>query len=534
MSRFFKKHLFSVFLFFILLTLTGCQPEQINSSDFTDTITSPDIDTNLNQKTFESCLADPSVDACIFWKNPVAQNQGPFPSGSDITDILRNLQTYGVHISNTLVQLVDSYTNQFRQPFRGEGYDQRYGFQDDNSIIKLEEVKVSDQDSIIIGLQPHGVSLLTGFANFPKQKSPDHKKGYVSHRDAVQSDESRVFLQNDSYDVTINYKGIERAFRQDDDSWKFEYGESNHSVVQVMTYYYLIYQMIWMQENAGGWYPVNENITVVALDEETKNNAYWSPLENTISLGFICDSNLPFQILKDITCDFKMEIGLSAEITLHEAGHANFYHAKKNQTLTSEDFCNYHTNCEGESICQNTNGDEKTPVCCSEVKGCFFAIDEGQADFHASVIFPESPQIGEAVLNDVDGLRCQSDSSIHRNPESNADKTASQIFYQCNQEVSGEVHNMGMLYSSIWWSLYTHPSANQQEIMNLFTNHLPLITSDDNFETAGHRILNLDQLLYSGKYSSIITSEFQKRGLTPQANVQAQAFNNKTNSIIGF
>ncbi len=521
MSHFSKYSLFMIPFFIVFIT--GCQQGQIDPEyPFNDLkMTTNYIHINLDRESSESCLTDSSMDACIFWKNPVEQNQGPLSDHLDITDVLQSLQTYGVDINDSLVSSTSSYTGQFQQPFRGEEYNQESNFQDDNSIIELEEIPVSGQNSIIIGLQAHGISILTGSSQFPtRQRNFVDNSSRRLYRNVLQSNESGVFLQNHSYDVSIDYKGVERVTRRDDGSWRFEYGDSDHSIVQVMTYYYLMHQADWMQENAGGWYALNKNINVIALDEDVKNNAHWNPLENTISLGFICDSNLPFQILRDVTCDFKMEIGLSAEITLHEAGHANFYHSKaNNQVITSEEFCRSHTNCEGTSICQDTDESKKS-VCCNDARGCYFAIDEGLADFQSSVIFSESPQIGEAIVNDIDGLKCPSDLSIHRNPEVNIDKTADQIFYQCDQEASGKAHNMGMLYSSIWWSLYTDSSVNQQEIMNLFTNHLPLITSDDNFETVGHRLLNLDQLFYTGKYSNIITSEFQKRGLTPQAVVE--------------
>ena len=530
MSRFSIEnlHIF-IFLFvfsaFFLIFVTGCQPEQINSEGFynglPDTMRTGELNINLGEVTPGSCLTDSSVDACIFLKNPVAQNQAALSDYSDITDILRRLQTHGVHISDTLVQLANLYTNSFGQPFGGGRYAQELGFQDDDSIITLEEVKLSDQNSIIIGLQPHGISVLTDSTNFPERQ-----RNFVDTRNipneeydknVFEPDEGKVFLQNHSYDVTLNYNGIERASRQEDGSWKFEYGISDYSVVQVMTYYYLMHQVNWMQENGGGWYALNKNINVIALDEEVKNNAYWSPLENTISLGFVCESNLPFQILRNVTCDFKMEVGLSAEITLHEAGHANFYHSRASQVVASEEFCSSHTNCEGVSICQ-VGEEEDTSVCCSDTRGCYFAIDEGLADFQISVISPDAPQIGETLANDINGIKCPSDESIYRNPETNVDITTGQMFYQCNQNAHGRVHDMGMLYSSIWWSLYNHPSADQREIMSLFTNHLPLVTSNDNFETVGRRILNLDGVLYSGKYSSIITSEFEKRGVTPQVN----------------
>ena len=520
MSRFSIENL-SIFLFssFFLIFVIGCQQEQINSEDFYDgllgTMTAGELNVNLGQTTPETCLTDPSVDACIFLKNPVAQNQMAISSHLSLTDALRDLQTHGVHINN-LVQLGDLYA----VPFDGERYVQEPDFQGDNSLIALEEVKLSDQNAIIIGLQPHGISVLTDSTSSPNRQSNFVDTKSISdeyERDAFGLDEGKVFLQNHSYDVTLNYDGIERVFRQEDGSWKFEYGASDHSVVQVMTYYYLMHQMDWMQENGGGWYALDKNIEVIALDENTRNNAYWNPLENTIGLGFVCESNLPFQILRNITCDFKMEVGLSAEITLHEAGHANFYHSRASQITASEEFCRSHTNCAGVSICQA--GEEEASVCCNDTRGCFLAIDEGLADFHASVIFPDAPQIGEAIVNDIDGLRCPSDSSLHRNPETNLEATTGQMFYQCNQNAHGGVYGMGMLYSSIWWSLYTHPSANQREIMSLFTNHLPLITSSDNFETTGQRILNLDELFYSGKYSSLITSEFEKRGVTPQASL---------------
>ena len=516
MGTFFQKKLLTKAWVFVLLILTtSCQEQQSNNLE--NSVVSPAENTNFNLETSESCLADPSVDACIFWKNPVAQSQDTI-SNTDITSTLKSLQTHGIHINNTLVQGTNLHINRFKSPSHQETQYSQDGF-DRNSIIPIKELKIPGQDSLVIGLQPQEVSFLDRIAKSSFQSNFANNRVAPSYRSSLKSglQQNGVFLRNNSYNITINYQGIERVTRREDGSWKFQYGQDHHPIVQIMTYYYLMYQMVWMQENAGGWYAHNKNITAVALDERVKNNAYWSPMENKISLGIMCRSQRSLSLFNSDSCTPKMEMGLSAEITLHEAGHANFYHSI-NQEFT-ENLCRLHTDCSGNSICNSNKDPEELSVCCRDERGCFFAINEGQADFHAAMIFPELPQIGETITNSVDGMKCQSDTGIHRNPQINTNITAADIFNQCNRRFNGEIHDMGILYSSIWWSLYTDPSVNKKEIATLFTNHLPLITYSDNFETSAEKILKLDHLLYQGKYSRIITSEFARRGLTPRSDV---------------
>lgn len=473
------KNPLTLVLCFLLTLMMSCQKNQNKP-----TIKEPTAQVPQNFIfTNPSCMDDPTVDACIFWKNPVAQKGSPLSSGADITSTLKDLQTYGVNFSETFntSQKPENLLNAFRP--------RSYNF----GMIELKD---------------QGFSYSTeDFARQNQGVVP-----YTNSYNSYDNDSQDIFLENSSYTITINYGNAQRVTPKADGSWKFEYGDSNHSVAQVMAYYYLMKQMQWMEENAGGWYAKGKNITVVALDENIPNSAFWSPYDNTIALGVVCHP----RVSRNAPCHFKMEMALNAEAILHEAGHANFDFSASTR-LSRGGYCLNHKYGEGFSICDEryyTDTKSRDIFCASE-KGCYYAISEGAGDFHVALRFPNAPQMGETLTNHTEGMTCRTDSNILRNPESNTELTANTLFHQCNSNgPSGEVHEMGMLYTSIWWSLYTHPEANQTDIAHLFTEHLPLLTFDDTFETVGYKLLNLDQSFYRGKYTHIINEEFRKRGLT--------------------
>ena len=295
------------------------------------------------------------------------------------------------------------------------------------------------------------------------------------------------YLQNSTYNVLIDWHGAERA-EAVDQSWKFEYRSDAHRhVVQVMTYYWLMYQMSFMQERTGRWYAEHKNIQVVALGEDLKNDAYFSSAENKIAMGYFENVNRN---------DGQVEAGLSADIILHEAAHASFYYSNLNRTGTQN---STHRAC-------------SSTTCCTRPEGCFKAVNEGQADFHSVVIFESSPSIGEGVTNNIQrGLGvCMS-----RNLDVIKNRTMIEVYNGCGpgSDLSGEIHKVGTFYASIWWVIYTTIRVEKVEILRLFMEHLPLVSYDDTFETVGLKILNLDKQMFDGKYSGIIQRAFTSRGL---------------------
>lgn len=305
------------------------------------------------------------------------------------------------------------------------------------------------------------------------------------------------YLQNSTYNVMIDWNNAQRTQVNSEGTWKFEYAnDPHHNVAQVMTYYWLTYQMGYMQQKAGKWYAENKNVQVYALHSQLENDAYFSSSENVIAFGYF---NLKGEV----------EAALSGDIVLHEAAHASFYHSNPNRNPLHN---KTHKSC-------STN--EKN-FCCQSYKGCFKAINEGQADFHSLIVFSSlsssssltlHPLIGEGVTNEFNvGLG----NCVERHMEHVKSTSAIAVYNGCglNSELRGEIHTMGTLYASIWWNIYTDPFVVKDEIIRLFVEHLPLVSSEDTFETLGRRILDLERQIFNGKYASVISQAFIERGLS--------------------
>ena len=133
------------------------------------------------------------------------------------------------------------------------------------------------------------------------------------------------------------------------------------------------------------------------------------------------------------------------------------------------------------------------PWCCNTFLGCYSAINEGQADFHSFLI-----------TSSIRTRQCS--------------KKTAQAQFQCS---SGQIHNMGFIYNSIWYDIYTHPQTNKPKIAQLFHNHLSHLSYSDDFADAGVKILNLArQGGYSNQVYQIIGEAFVKRGLMSKSGNQ--------------
>ena len=397
-------------IFILIATYQNCNfddPALITTDSFTERPFNAKASAPIPGGSIDpSCMNSSEYNACIFFKNPVAQKGSPFDPPITFLTNLSSIQIYGVNITGTIDGL----------------------------------------------------------------------------------------LKNGTYDIVISWDQAQRTQVKADGTWKFEYAnDPNHHVAQVMAYYWLTYQMSYMQQKAS-WYAENRNIQVNVLSSDLENDAYFSSRENTIALGHF-------------TLKGQIEAALSADIVLHEAAHASFYYSNSSRGTYSE---NTHRSCSDDQA-----------ICCTSYRGCFKAINEGQADFHSLIIFsslsssssPLIPLIGEGVTNELsDGLGI----CIPRNMNYLSDQLATNVYDGCDSQndLQGEIHMMGALYASIWWNIYTHPFVVKDEIIELFVEHLAIISSEDTFESIGTRILSLEQQKFSGKYSQIITQAFTERGLT--------------------
>ena len=175
----------------------------------------------------------------------------------------------------------------------------------------------------------------------------------------------------------------------------------------------------------------------------------------------------------------------------HEAGHANRYYAAGGKYIRSLNI----NGCSGNS-------------CCNTYRGCYSAINEGQADFHGYLIDNRTISRTSSYLE----ARCESRYGI------TLTSTATDIYSKCDKSLrhpKGQIHTMGLLvYTTIWTQIYNHPNVNKKYIAVLFSEHLPLLEANDDFVTVGVKIANLANQFDEGpRYAEIIRTIFRDRGL---------------------
>ena len=280
----------------------------------------------------------------------------------------------------------------------------------------------------------------------------------------------------------------------------FRYDWRHFSVEQVMAYYYLMYQKEWMELNAGQWHASGRDVFVSFDDFES---AYFQSLIHTGNrIEFLWNASPSTSIL------FNSLSSINVGLILHEAAHANF------------DYAHYYVGDRLDFVL--------TPsYYCEFMDGCAEAINEGQADFNVSMIFPgayysfesdikreiENPGMGRLFFDDLGNC------FIRRHPRYNKEITVEEAF-NCQLQGDnrkGEVHDMGTVYASIWWEIYNHPGTSKKDIATLFSEHLPLTSNDDTFKTVGLKIAEKALELFDGPkgmyYACIISQEFSRRGL---------------------
>ena len=281
-------------------------------------------------------------------------------------------------------------------------------------------------------------------------------------------DTINTFLENNSYKILID--GKQRATLVSG-KWTRPYNsDPDLKTAQANIYHWLMYQKEWMELNANTWYASNKNIKA----KMEGGGAYWDISENKMALSKSPNTFLP---------------------VLHEAGHANFSYAKGGIYIRSVNM----------KKCINTEFGLGN-YCCDTYKGCLSAINEGQADFHGYLI------------DNRDILRFKT--SWCKSNDISLTSKATEIYSKCDgfPKGQGQVHVMGLLvYTTIWKQIYDHPNVNKKYIAVLFSEHLPLLEANDDFVTAGVKIVNLAKQLFDestgARYVEIIKTIFKNRGL---------------------
>ena len=158
--------------------------------------------------------------------------------------------------------------------------------------------------------------------------------------------------------------------------------------------------------------------------------------------------------------------------------------------------------------CLEGSGSGSSSYCCNTYKGCHSAINEGQAEFHGYLI--DNLTISRTLS--LIKARCD-DISLT--------STVTKIYNNCDQKryPKGQVHTMGLfVYTTIWTQIYNDSNVNKKYIAVLFSEHLPLLEANDDFVTAGVKIVNLAKQLFDestgARYAEIIKTIFRTRGLS--------------------
>lgn len=299
------------------------------------------------------------------------------------------------------------------------------------------------------------------------------------------------FLKNTSINVTAQTDtAVLPRVTTSSGNFKFNYGnDSNHRFSQVMAFYWLNFQIKYMTSRVGSFFAKDKNIQVVSWYPDL-DNAFWDPQNRYI----VISSN-------SVT---GAEFSLGAEVYLHEMGHANIAYGTN--------FSIYNQTNSRNQVCSQ---DFKDSTCCRDAMGCMGAIDEGQADYHAAILFPSNTALGEALVNRVNGF---DECGVTRKIDSNNNLTASQSFAACGSNLMGEIHLMGRVYASVWWEIRKKAAlvgaSEAKNIDKLFSEHLLTLASTDSFADALVKIKTLDTQLFAGKYSMDFQNEFARRGIT--------------------
>ncbi|MFN7825215.1 MAG: hypothetical protein ACK5P6_07635 [Pseudobdellovibrionaceae bacterium] len=257
--------------------------------------------------------------------------------------------------------------------------------------------------------------------------------------------------------------------------WRYAYSgdAQNHFIAQIMAFFWLDKLENEMLRRAGQFFASKKNIPVDAFNTGVENNAYWDTQKIVMGVSTAGGG--------------RHEMALSAEVYVHEMGHANLQYAV------------------GRFLRDSNQGASRGS--CSSHLGCISAINEGQADFTFLMIFQDSTALGETFVNSTRGIG--GPGGLLRDVKQNQGLKA-QDFYSRSQ---GQIHTMGTVFATILYDIYQHPSVDKIEFEKIFMNSLTKLSESSRFPETKSALLAEDQVLYGGKYKKIIENAYQKMGL---------------------
>jgi hypothetical protein len=273
------------------------------------------------------------------------------------------------------------------------------------------------------------------------------------------------------------------------------------------SYFWLNEMEARLKMTTGTFYASNRDIWIFQLSDisgpiasvpsSMRGNAFW-----TFSYDSASGTNIDYVVSGLFTDGNAFSNGryfegtLNGEVVLHEMGHANFAYA--NGSLDTNIF-----NDTNSQVCSATDKN----YCCKSTLGCQRAINEGQADFHYLMMFPDYPTILEAESNSLLGPI--------------ANRNMNHIFegnYGISTIGSLEIHNLGAVFAATLFAIYKNPNTNKRLFEKTFVELLKVIVASDNFANILDHLLAIDSVLSGnpsapGINADIITAEFNSRGI---------------------
>ena len=285
--------------------------------------------------------------------------------------------------------------------------------------------------------------------------------------------------------------------------------DTNFTVVQGSAFFWLdLLRTEWNRRIGGNsmsdsFYSSNKNTLVYASVTQFSNpssirnllvdNAFYQSSGNFIVLGYKSDA----------IGNSAYPMALSGEISIHEMGHANLFHSRGNTAVEIID---------GNSELYKDN------YFCKTQNGCFDAINEGQADFHAWLIFSDMPtgnETGKNTLHPTTGTWQFRDQSSQFNQTKTISELyrASTLTFTDQSTKAGEIHFMGGAFTSILWKIYSDPRTNRRVFEKTFARLLPFLSSNHVFQDVKRILLEIDRNNYGGVNSAIISDSFAAKGI---------------------
>lgn len=305
--------------------------------------------------------------------------------------------------------------------------------------------------------------------------------------------------------------------------------ELRYGTEQIQTFFYLDLLKKMMVAKAGTFFAAAKAIPVNVMSEAAGYNAFYDFQTNKVEVGF-----------REGTDGKQYPLALNAEVVVHEMGHANLHFANLSLAEAVTDFLvlipcqangpkkffvtdvKYARQNEAavlnamQAACGHTNivaGTVQNISYCSSNLGCMPAMDEGQADFFAMVMFARLPSVGELALpQDLVRYWKRRSSVTRENMSQKMSVVYNDDFAKKSVTLPGEIHDIGEIYSEILFDIYMDAGVDKDTFVRTVSEHLRQLTGNSTFVDSKNILMTIDQSMFASRNSAYIRSYFQGRG----------------------